>query len=482
MTKKNLKIIGLSCTAIILLFLFHKPAFAYTEHDPIVIENMHATAEDPYIIEGYDITNPNGNCIEIMNSENIIIRNNYLHNCGTDETFQENTDHYREGYATIIGDSSDIIFENNKLDDNFRGFIAYNTPNLQALGNDIQNTHQYSPLWCERCSDSEFAFNYLADNGTPEIFWVTGERSIGIWIKRSDNIDIHDNTVIRSTSDGISVTGHIYVPSFTAKEDINKPHPQADWTGLSNNIRIYNNLLLDNMEQGIWLVNDRNVEVYNNTIRTGCFTYGAAISTEFNVGESEFYNNKFLTCNSGPPGGANSFNNYFHDNTYYTIDGSKGDFMYFTDDSLGVGDLAMRQGADYQESTGNEEDNNEWVRLKGALADEMKEKRDYAELYKTYENKGWFACELPEGGVDEECKEREDAKGNQGVPKEQLYYSSLMEDFDEFAAKSFWGGAEVEDSEDGEECNYGPEKAYTFLFFITFIALIVMIVLYRRKK
>ncbi|MBU0706254.1 right-handed parallel beta-helix repeat-containing protein [Patescibacteria group bacterium] len=420
---------------ILLLFFLTNTAFAYEQHKPILVENVHATEDEPYVIEGYEISNPYGDCIKIIDSENVIIRNNYLHDCGTDKTFQKNTDHYQKGYATIIGDSSDIIFENNKLDNNFRGFIAYSTPGLKALNNDIQNTQHYSPLWCERCSDSEFAFNYLADNGNPEIFWVPGDRSIGIWIKRSDNVDIHDNTVIRSTSDGISVTGHIYTPSFTAPADRTKPHPQADWTGTSGNVRIYNNILLDNMEQGIWLVNGRNIEVYNNIIRTGCFTYGTAISTEFNVGDSEFYNNKFITCNSGPLGGDNSFNIYVHDNSYYTFDGGKGDFMHFTDDALGVSDLAKRQGADYQESTGNREENNKWVRIKGALSEEMKEKREYGEVNKTYEAKGWFVCELPDGGVDEACRKKEEAKGNQGVPKEKLFYSSLMENFDDFSVE-----------------------------------------------
>jgi parallel beta-helix repeat protein len=431
-----LLIIFLAIISITLLF-FYSPAYAYEQHEPILIADIHATADDPYIIEGYEITNPKGDCIKILNSEHVIIRNNYLHDCGTDETFQKQTDHYHEGYATLIGNSSDISFENNKLDNNYRGFIAYSTLRVKALNNDIRNTIQYSPLWCERCSNSEFGFNYLSDNGNPTHFWVPGDRSIGIGIKRSDNVDIHDNTVIRSTSDGIAVTGHIYAPSFTVPEDINKPHPQADWTGLCNDVRIYNNILLDNMEQGVWLVNDRNIKVYNNTIRTGCFSYGSAISTEFNVGDSEFYNNKFLTCNCGPPGGANSFNIYIHDNIYYSYDRGKGNFMHFSDDLMGVGSSAMRQeGAVFQKSYGNREENNKWVILKDALSEEMKEKRAYAETHKTYEAKGWFSCELPNGTIDEECRIREEAKGNQGVPREQLFYSSLMENFDDFVVEN----------------------------------------------
>lgn len=467
--------------AISLIFCFTAKA-DYVQHDPIIIKDVHATTETPYIIEGYEISNPTGDCIKIINSKNVIIRNNFLHDCGTDKNFQKETDHYQEGYGTLIGDSSFITFESNKLDNNLRGFMAYNTPNLTVLNNEVTNTIQYSPLWCERCSDSEFAGNYLSDNGDPTHFWVPSDRSIGIWIKRSDNVEIHDNTVIRSTSDGISVTGHIYTPSFTSK-GTGFEGPEADWSGLCNNVQIYNNLLLDNMEQGIWLVRARNIEVFNNTIRTGCFTHGASVSTEFDVGNSEFYNNKFLTCLSGPLGGANSFDNYVHDNTYYTYDGGKTDFMYFSNDPMDVGDMAKRNAVEYRSSTGNREENNEWIRIKGILSDEMKEKRDYAEENKTYEYKGWMACEQPDGKIDEECRIREESKGNQGVPKEELLYSSLMENFDEFATKEAENTkVQIEKirENEGEICNYLPEKIYAALFFLT-LAILIIVIFIKRK-
>jgi parallel beta-helix repeat protein len=437
-----MKIYIKSILILFLIFLLPNIVLAYQTNKPILIENIHATPENPYIIEGYEITNPKGDCIKIINSSNIIIRDNYLHGCGSDEKFQKNTDHYQEGYATLIGNSTKIIFENNILENNFRGFMAYNTPNLKVTKNNINNTIEYSSLWCERCSDSEFSFNYLDNSGTPMQFWVPGERSIGIWIKRSDNVKIHDNIILRSTSDGIAVTGHIYVPSFTAKEDKTKPHPQADWTGLSSNVSIYNNLILDSMEQGVWLVNARNIKVYNNTIRTGCFTYGGPIFTEFNVGDSEFYDNRLLGCLNQGISGAFSFKIYLYNNSFYSIDKTKPDvFMFFRDRIEDVVDLAMRQGAIYQESKDNIEENNEFISISGILAEEMKQKLKYAEIHKTYEAKGWFSCELADGTLDQECIKREEAKGDQGVPKEQLFYSSLMENFDEFVVdnNNFYG-------------------------------------------
>jgi hypothetical protein len=428
---------------------------AYEQHEPILLKGIHATADEPYIIEGYEITNPYGDCIKIMDSEYVIIRDNYLHGCGTDEQFQQTTDHFSEGYATLIGESEYITFENNTLDGNFRGFMAYSTEHLLAENNEITNTYHYSPLWCERCDHSEFMENYLQDNGDPEGFWVPGDRSIGIWVKRSTDVRIHGNTVIRSTSDGIAVTGQIYGPSFTVPDTFGQG-PRDDYTGYSTDVWVYDNLLLDNMEQGVWLVNGRDIRVFNNTIRTGCFTYGTSISTEFNVGDSEFYDNRFLTCCAGPPGGNFSFNIYIHDNVYYSWDGGIGDFMYFSDRDQGVAQVGVREGAVYEESHDNREENNVWVELEGALAEEMREKRAYADEHETYVAKGWFVCEQEDGMVDEACVESEEAKGKQGVPREMLLYSSLMADFDAFVVE-MEEVDEVEWEEHQEEIEAEPD-------------------------
>jgi hypothetical protein len=191
------------------------------------------------------------------------------------------------------------------------------------------------------------------------------------------------------------------------------------------------------MEQGIWLVNARGMKVHGNTIRTGCFTYGAPISTEFNVGESEFYGNQILGCLNTVVGGANSFDIYIHDNVFYSYDGNRNDFASFSDESMGVGELANRQGAGaiFQKSLGNKEKNNTLIPIQGTLAEEMKENVAYAHEHGTYQAKGWIACEKADGSIDEACRRREEAQGDQGVPREQLLYSSLMEDFEAFADK-----------------------------------------------
>lgn len=486
---------------LLLLLLLMPGVLAYQPHAPMTLKDIHATAEQPHIIEGYEITNPDGDCLRITNSEHIIIRNNHFHDCASDKGYQERIDHYSEGYAVIIGDSEDIRFENNLLEDNYRGFIAYSTQRLQALNNTVTGTIQYSPLWCERCDRSEFAYNHLEDNGNPAHFWVPGDRSIGIWVKRSDDVEIHHNTVIRSTSDGIAVTGQIYGPSFTVPETRGKS-PRDDYSGYATNIRIHDNLLLDNMEQGVWLVNARDVKVFNNTIRTGCFTHGASIATEFNVADSEFYGNRFLTCASGPVGGANSYNISVHGNAYYSYDGGKGEFIQFMNDEEKSMRDEVRRGAPYEESHSNTEHDNVWLVLDGALSEEMREKRRYAEEEKTYEAKGWFVCENGDGTVDEACRQREEAKGNQGVPRELLRYSSLMEDFDVYVKENLverlFGkepGPDIPEPpeeqttrDEGritdkfacEACDHTMEKVYAVLFFVTLALLLLC--LFRRRR
>ena len=81
----------------------------------------------------------------------------------------------------------------------------------------------------------------------------------------------------------------------------------------------------------------------------------------------------------------------------------------------------------------------------------MRQKKAYADEHRTYEAKGWFACELEDGTVAEACREQEEAKGNQGVPREMLLYSSLMEDFDAFlSVDEPIAGADADDQKEEE--------------------------------
>ena len=395
----------------------------YERHAPILVENMHAPADNPYVIEGYEISSGSANCIEVKNSANVIIRNNYLHDCtwSIDPAEPYSQD---EGFAILIGNSAGIVVEGNLLEKNKMGLAAYGTSDLRLLKNTIRTTIFKSSVRLERVQEAEIAFNDLVDNGIPEWFWAPGHRIIGIYIVRSDDIDVHDNTVVRSSSDGISVGGQIDGGGLTTRE--------SDWTGTANNIRIHNNLLLDNMELGIWLVRARDLEIFNNTIRIGCFTNGAGIGLDFDVKNAAVYANKIVTClNTGHIGLAVSHDNYIHDNLHYSIDGSH-NAIVAQDDLTNDQIKANWAGISLETSSGNRVENDCYCELGGELRRLMEAKLEIAETARTWEEKGWFSCEIAEGLLDAQCVAEQAALGNQGIPREYLIFDPLMPDPDPY--------------------------------------------------
>jgi len=456
-----MKIIKKVYLFLIISILFLNLVLAYEIHEPILIEDIHATAENPYIIEGYEISSDTANCIEVKNSEHVIIRNNYLHNC----TFSKDLDEplsWTEGRAIVVKDSEDILIENNKLLKNKIGIFAYKTKRVKILRNDIRETQVVGSLKCEYCIDSEIAYNYLLDNGRPDWFWVPGNRIIGIWVAASNDVDIYDNTVIRSSSDGIGISG-------TIDSSLEEPG-RKDWTGTSNNIKIYNNLLLDNLELGIWLGRIRNMKCFNNTIRDH---YGPIV-LDFDIKDSEFYDNKLISWGGTPISIGIAKNNSIHDNIWYATENQK--FIVPSGDAPGVNDIKFGwAGISPYTSSENIFENNKVYQIGGKLKEALESKSKRAEEEKIFEEKGWFACEIEEGLVDKVCVEKEVAKGNQGMPRDLFVFEPLMEDFDDVVLK------EYVDENQHEEYNSLPEKIYFVLFLITLIFLIIMVILYFRK-
>lgn len=91
---------------------------AYQVHPPIHLTDVHGTAEAPYVIEGYDITNPNGNGIFLERCRHIVIRQCHIHDCGgTEKVFFENT----SGMAIFAVDSDYLEITGNTIHDNQKG-------------------------------------------------------------------------------------------------------------------------------------------------------------------------------------------------------------------------------------------------------------------------------------------------------------------------------------------------------------------------
>jgi parallel beta-helix repeat protein len=396
-----------------------------------------------------------------------------------------------------VKNSEDIVIENNKLLKNKIGVFAYRTNRLKILNNDIRETQVVGSLKCEYCEDSEIAYNYLLDNGRPDWFWVPGNRIIGIWIAASNNMDIHDNTVIRSSSDGIGISGHI-------DSSLEEPG-KVDWTITSENIRVYNNVLLDNLELGIWLARIRNMECYNNTIRD----HYAPIDLDFDIRDSEFYDNKLVSWGGPPISVGAAKNNYIHDNIWYVT--KYEEFIEPKGEDSEVNLIKFEwSNIEPYDASGNVFKDNQVYEIGGKLKEALLAKKERERAEGIFELKGFFACEIEEGLFDEECVERENAKGNQGMPKDLFVYEPLMENFEEFVISSNTADestikqntyndnkkkANMTNTDTGDEeiqgiaainncekCDYTKEKVYAFLFFITFSLLILIAILYMRKK
>ena len=391
----------------------------YEPHGPILIEDVHATASDPYVVEGYEISSSRANCIEVRNSENVVIRNNYLHDC-TWSRDQDEPHSEQEGFAILIGRTTGVVVEGNVLERNKMGVAAHTSTQLALRHNTIETTQLKSSVRLERVQGAVVVGNYLADNGIPEQFWAPGHRNIGIFIVRSDDVEVRDNVVIRSTSDGISVGGQIDGGGLTSD--------RSDWTGTASRIHIHNNLILDNMELGIWLVRARSLDIHHNTIRNGCFTHGSGIGLDFDVDGSRVYANEIVTClNRAHISLVVSHDNHIHDNVHYSTDGHR-ESVKAHDDLVNDQIKADWSGIPLIASSGNRIEADHHLELGDPLRQVLVAKLDLAVAERTWEEKGWFSCEEEEGVFDQDCVAGQAALGEMGVPRQYLIIDPLMPD------------------------------------------------------
>jgi len=71
--------------------------------------------------------------------------------------------------------------------------------------------------------------------------------------------------------------------------------------------------------------------------------------------------------------------------------------------------------------------------LEGELKLAIEAKRRIAEAERTWEERGWFSCEITEGLLDDQCVAEQAALGNQGIPREYLIFDPLMPDPEPYA-------------------------------------------------
>ncbi len=408
---------------VVFVFLLSTSVSGYVVGAPVLVENVRATPDAPYVVEGFEIRSDSENCVVVRDSENVVIRENYLHECVWSDP--DNPYSWYRGYAVLVKDSKNVTIERNTVQGNNIGIVAIDSTGVRILDNEVRQTLVTRPIGCEFCSDVEIAGNVLLDNGNPDWFWVPGQRIIGIFVVASSEVDIHDNTIIRSSSDGISVSGQVDGVAMVE----GRP---SDWTPVSRNIRVYNNLILDNLELGVWLSRIDNIEVFNNTIRDH---YGGVV-LDFNVENSKVYGNRILVWVGYPVSLGVSHNNHIFNNTGYCFDCSFLDSAEFVvevrDNPESDGIKSSWAKIPYSPSSGNVIEGNVAYKLGGPLKDVLLAKNRRVHEERILEEKGWFACEIAEGLLDQECVAREEAKGFQGMPREVFVFDPLMEDFDAF--------------------------------------------------
>jgi parallel beta-helix repeat protein len=323
---------------------------AYDLHKPIIVENIQTTVDKPYIVEGYEITDPNGPGIQIREVDYVVIRNNYIHDCGTKisegiqkqikDTGKTTLSAMNKPFDTggiLIFDAKSVEVYNNKVINNDYGIfiLGHNKrpDKVSIYDNVVKNSHRASFIYVRNADNVDVSKNDVEDNGL-DIFmdnkglmeaFKRGKdfpdgRSQGIAIDGCNHVKISDNTVINSSSDGIGV----FAGTLDYVQDID----------------IYDNTVLRNGEQGIWIVKARNGKIHNNTVkenrhRKGEMGGSSGIVLEGEVYNFEIYNNNigyndvFGICLIG-----SSNNNIYDNQIYHNGDGAFGwnELFYWRDD------------------------------------------------------------------------------------------------------------------------------------------------------
>ena len=279
----------------------------YILHEPIIVERADSTPDEPYVIEGYEIANPDGPGIQVRHVDYVVIRNNYIHDCGT-----KISEDIQEKITTGVGDAR-LATMDNPFDTG--GIMVFNAKRVEISGNRVINSDygivvQEYGMRAEKVSiydniveknhrsffikvfnadNVDIYDNYVADNGLGIFMdnkglieaFERGEnfgdgRSQGIFTEGSNHVRISGNTLINSSSDGIAVT-----------------NGELDFV---EDIEIFNNTVLKNGEQGIWIVSARNGQIYNNVVsenrHSGIMFEGEVF--DFRVFDNDIgYNNSF---------------------------------------------------------------------------------------------------------------------------------------------------------------------------------------------
>jgi len=271
--------------------LINNPRFE--PHAPIIIRNQPTSPHKPLVIEGYEISNPDGPGIQVRDVDYVVIRNNFLHDCGTKVSAQkrlllEETGDARKGMldkpfetgAILVFDAKGTAeISGNEVRNNDYGILVqghrFRAQGVCVHHNKVQDNHRAAFIWVGDADNVEIHSNFVQDNGLDVFFdnegltkaFEKGEgfgdgRAAGILSKDCNHVRIYENTIINSVADGIGIMNRGL--AFDENQRL-KFHPDCE-QHLVHDIEIFDNVIEQNGEQGIWITSAKRGKVYRNKV------------------------------------------------------------------------------------------------------------------------------------------------------------------------------------------------------------------------
>ncbi|MFX0087801.1 MAG: right-handed parallel beta-helix repeat-containing protein [Candidatus Hodarchaeota archaeon] len=320
----------------------------YIERSPIVIIGNSdfgpskydfpglGTKSNPYVIEGYNITDSSGKLIYIVNTTAFFV----IQDCildGINRVYPgiefsnvtsgviSNNTLINNDYSCNIADSDNNIIENNLISmSNHAIRIAWGSGNNSVINNKIQNTGV--GITVNPYSNSRIYHNT-----------ITEMTSTGISIGSDSSGDIRNNTLSNIGGYGIfsgwatgnvKIVGNYFSNTSLASIALSNTHYGVG-------IVISNNTIVNSQEQGILFAsNDDNVPITRNTI-VNCVGYGVELNTNSDNNEIT-WNNFFHNNGGGTQAYDNGTNNVFEYNHWNDHVGSDTDTDGFVDSGYSI--------------------------------------------------------------------------------------------------------------------------------------------------
>ncbi|UCG03646.1 MAG: right-handed parallel beta-helix repeat-containing protein [Candidatus Heimdallarchaeota archaeon] len=296
---------------------FYKPLISnqYKPSSPIIIDensdfnslgfNGSGTLNNPFVIEGLNITSRMGYLIEIKNTIDwFIITNNILNGLNeslggiyldnvTHGIISKNTIYNNDGYGIFVRYSSnDLTIINNKLYDNAAGIgISRSAYKNQVINNTVFNSIKWSAILISyEAYDNEIINNTLISSNWHGIF---------LWSSAHNNLIV--NNIASNNSHGICIENYCYNNTITS----NTFFRNKNWgisVRYSYENKISENFVFNNLQDGITVEGANDNTITNNIV---CNNTGSGITLVFDLGNYLPSRNNTIKSNNVSNNGIN---------------------------------------------------------------------------------------------------------------------------------------------------------------------------------